>query len=228
MRALVIHHDSNSSIGLLGDVLDEAGYSITNHFVCTEKGSATQSAPFPTLGGVDLLVPLGSRWSVYDHDRIGEWITEELRLLREAHRRGIPTLGICFGAQAIAAAHGAKVKPAPQPEIGWYEVVPDGDFPAAGPWFQWHFDVFEVPNGATRLASSSVGPQAFQLDRTVAVQFHPEVDTGVLHAWIEEDRNELVAAGLDIDTLYSQTAEQVPAATQRAVELIDAFHARVF
>jgi GMP synthase-like glutamine amidotransferase len=204
-RALVIHHDANSDAGLVGRALDEHGIQRVEHFVCTELDSPVAAGPFPPLDDVDLVVALGSRWSVYDRASIGGWIDDELELLRAADRPSIAVLGICFGAQALAAAHGGAVTAAPTPEVGWYQVESSTDSIAGGPWFQWHFDRFEVPPGAELLASSPASPQVFRLRQNVGLQFHPELDRRLLELWMVNDRADIESAGLDPDRLLEET-----------------------
>jgi GMP synthase-like glutamine amidotransferase len=70
------------------------------------------------------------------------------------------------------------------PEIGGYDVTTDRpDVIASGPWLQWHYDVVTVPPGAEELARSAVGPQAWRLGRSLAVQFHPEATESMLARW---------------------------------------------
>ena len=104
-------------------------------------------------------------------------------------------LAICFGAQLLAAALGGEVAPAGRTELGWLEVQPvelclDGDGRdqrrmaiEPGPWFQFHGDTFTVPPGATELARSDVGPQAFSAGSALGVQFHPEVTPDIVGRW---------------------------------------------
>ena len=121
------------------------------------------------LDGVDLVLPLGSDWSVYA-DHVADQVAAECGLLTAAHHRAIPILGICFGGQLLAHALGGSVGPIDRPEIGWCE----------GPWAQWHLDGFVVPPGAVELARSPSGPQAFLIGRTLGLQFHPEVDESIM------------------------------------------------
>ena len=130
------------------------------------------------------MLSLGSDWSVY-WEHVAGPVTAEAALLATAHRAGVPVLGICFGAQMVAHALGGSVGKAAVAEIGWYEI--DSSFPdvvAPGPWFEWHVDTFTVPPGATELARSAVGPQAFRIGRTAAVQFHPEIEEPILRRWV--------------------------------------------
>ena len=230
--ALFLHHDANSMVGLLGPALAHEGYEIRQHFICADLDSGVAAGPLPTLEGVDLLVLLGSRWSVYDTDNIGTWIDDELGLVRSADDAAIPVLGICFGGQVLAQALGGSVSAAGSEEIGWVGVeltdaaydTPDGE-PVfdSGPWFQWHLDVFEVPPDGELLATSPAGPQAFRLRRNLALQFHPEVNNAVLEDWMITDRDQLADCGIDPDSLVAQTAIQAPQATVRAATLVRNF-----
>ena len=80
--------------------------------------SPSVTVSFPDPLSYDAIVPMGAAWSVYDRDRIGTWIEDELGFLRRAHGAGVPVLGICFGAQALAAALGGKVVRAEDPRWG--------------------------------------------------------------------------------------------------------------
>jgi GMP synthase-like glutamine amidotransferase len=226
MRALHVHHDPNSLPGLVGEVLDERGVQAVTHQVCETPGSPTGSAEFPDPGGFDLVVVYGSRWSVDDPDA-AHWVLPELEMLRVADAAGVPVLGLCFGGQLLSAAHGGGVERAPEPEVGWFTVEPEPAQPQVerGPWLQWHFDRFSVPDGAELLASSPVGPQAFRLRRNLALQFHPEVDRAVIEAWFVDDLDQIAELGLDPDELLAETERQRDAAHARAARLVDTFHA---
>ncbi len=144
--------------------------------------------------GYDLIVPLGSEEHAYD-DGV-PWIERELTILRRAASLGIPTFGICFGGQSLARALGGSVQRAPAPEIGWFEVrTSDPDLIAPGPWFQWHFDSFIAPPGATVLAESAVGPQAFAVGRAIGLQFHPEVTAEIVGMWAAESTGAAAGGG---------------------------------
>lgn len=185
MRALFLQHDPGARPGLVGEALARHGVEIDGLEMADSVHDATWHGSFPDVGDYDLVVPLGAIWSLYDHDTVGSWIDRELDLLRRADARGIPVLGICFGAQSLAAAHGGAVTPSPRPEIGWTRVESDDpDLVPPGPWMQWHTDRFTVPPGGIELARNEVGPQAFRLRRNLAVQFHPEVDEARVASWL--------------------------------------------
>jgi GMP synthase-like glutamine amidotransferase len=188
MRALVISHDPSEEPGLVGRRLEAHGYELDVFVVCATPDDPVSLRPFPALAGVDLVLAMGSPWSVYDHDRIGSWITRELALVREVHELGIPFLGVCFGGQVLAAALGGSVEPAPRPELGWVRVQTDApELVASGPWFQSHGDRFVPPPGSGTLATSDGGVQAFSIGRSPGVQFHPEVDRRLLESWLAEE-----------------------------------------
>lgn len=121
-------------------------------------------------------------------------LAAEQQLLRAAVQQDLPVLGICLGAQLLAAALGARVYRGPAPEIGCGEVTltdegcRDAVLGGAGatlPVIHWHDDTFELPPGATHLARSPVcANQAFRVGRgAYAFQFHVEVDRPLADAW---------------------------------------------
>jgi GMP synthase-like glutamine amidotransferase len=132
--------------------------------------------------------------------------------------------GICFGAQALAAASGGSVARAPAPEIGWCDVISDVDA-IQGRWFQWHQDAFRIGPTATLLAHSPVGQQAFRVGRSVGVQFHPEVSTDLLTCWLEDDGGaDMVAQGVDPSAVLAATrAQDLMTMASRTLGLIDWF-----
>jgi GMP synthase-like glutamine amidotransferase len=162
-------------------------------------------------------VALGSERSV--HASPDGWIAREVAFLREAHEAGVPVLGICFGAQALAAALGGAVARAPRREIGWVDI--EGAAPVAGRWFTWHEDAFSAPPGARVLATNPLGTQAFALGRSVGVQFHPEVDGAIVDDWLRTGRD----AVPDPAPLRRETAARIDDARERAFALFDAFAA---
>jgi GMP synthase (glutamine-hydrolysing) len=118
----------------------------------------------------------------------------EREWLAEAARWGTPVLGICLGAQLLACALGAEVRPGVGKEIGFAPVkVHDPGDPVLGRLapgaevLHWHGDVFDLPPGAARLASSALTPvQAFRAGSAWGVLFHPEADLALLDAWLSD------------------------------------------
>ncbi len=231
MKALVIQHDHVSPPGPVGETLEARGYRLHLHQVVHERDfqAPTQHAPFPSLDGFDLVVPMGAPWSAYDEDTIGTWVPAELDLLREADRRGIPVLGICFGGQLLALAHGGSVSRAPVPEIGWTTIETDiPELVAPGPWFQWHLDRWETPPDSAEIARNANASQAFVIRRNLAVQFHPELTLDSLKGWyLNGGADQALAAGGDPEAMVAATILEEPAARERADELVRAFLERM-
>ena len=123
-------------------------------------------------------------------------MTSTIEWLRAADAAGVPVLGICFGAQALAAALGGSVHRLAKPEVGWVTVeTRDPDRLPAGPWMAWHEDGFTLPPLAYELASNAFGVQAFCHCRHLAVQFHPEVTPAIVADWARNDHGDLERAG---------------------------------
>jgi GMP synthase-like glutamine amidotransferase len=217
VRVQVIRHHAVDSPGFIADAFAARGGEVAGHLF-------PDDGPLPELAGIDHIVVLGSNASVYDDGAAREWIGAELRWLRQADRAGVPVLGICFGAQALAAALGGSVRAAGQREIGWTLVsTADDTLVPAGPWLEFHGDVCLPPAAARVLASNSAGVQAFSLGPHLAVQFHPEVDGAQLELWLANgSREEAERAGHDPDLLVAETVRQEPAARIRADQLVSA------
>ncbi len=147
--------------------------------------------------------------------------------LRAADAACLPVLGICFGAQAIAAALGGSVHRLAAPEIGWIEIATaDSERVPSGPWMSWHEDGFTPPPLAYELASNAVGTQAFCLRRHLAVQFHPEVTPDIVEGWATSPTSRLGETGQTVAGLRELSEEHAPGAAQRAERLFDGFAAR--
>ena len=214
-RTLVIanHHDRDP--GLVGARLLEHGH---------ELAVATREEPesWPDACSFDLVVHLGSEWSVYADD-VRVPVALECDLAHGAVEAGIPVLGICFGAQLLATALGGSVARGAQTELGWLEIEPCDEALEPGPWFQWHGDVFEPPRDARVLAVSEAGCQAFTLGSALAVQFHPEVTPGIVSRWAASDPAPLERAGLDPAAMVARTAAEQDRVRVATARLVDRF-----
>ncbi len=231
MRALVIQHDHVSPPGPVGDRLEERLVDVELHQVVPLEDFHEPGVParFPDVTAYDAVVAMGAPWSVYDDARIGSWVQPELDLLRVADAEGIPVLGICFGGQLLSAAHGGRVEASPSPEIGWVTIDSDDhDLVPHGPWFQWHSDRWVLPPAAREVARNAAASQAYVLRRNLAVQFHPELTSGMLHGWLDNGGDvEAIRLGQDPAALYAATVAEDPAARARAYTLVDAFLDRI-
>jgi GMP synthase-like glutamine amidotransferase len=130
------------------------------------------------------------------------WVADEIEWLRAADAAGVPVLGICFGAQALAAALGGSVHRLPTPEIGWVTIDScDTERLPRGPWMAWHEDGFTLPPLAYELARNHSGVQAFCHCRHLAVQFHPEVTRAIVRKWVSNDHGDLERTSVQPDAL---------------------------
>lgn len=187
MRVLVIQNTHNEGLGLLYKVVDRNIWEVDLRIMDT--GSILPE----NMDGFEAMVILGGPMSAYQEDAY-PYLGQVQTLIREAAVKSIPTLGICLGAQLIARALGAQVKPNSVKEIGWYEVqltlagrqnqVFD-NMPSKFPAFQWHGDTFAVPRGAALLAEGyTCRNQAFVYNDTLwAIQFHLEVTPSIIERW---------------------------------------------
>src|SRR5262245_27153481 len=224
MRALVVEHDRYSVPGIVGERLEHHGVELVPLLVVDDITNPVSDVEFPDPEGYDLVLAMGSPWSVYDTATIGTWIGRELDMLRRAVDADVPVFGICFGGQALAAALGATVERSPHAEIGWYQVEPAVPEVAAGPWFQWHFDRFDLPDGATALAHGELGVQAFRHGRHLGLQFHPEITADVLATWLDAaERSVLEGLGIDADAMLAETKERQEEARPHTEALVDHF-----
>ncbi len=138
------------------------------------------------------IIVMGGPMGAYE-DSAHPWLAAEKRLLREAVGADVPVWGVCLGAQLLAASLGARVYRGDRPEVGLLpvELTPDAAddpvfeaAPARFPTLQWHGDSFELPDGATLLASSpAYRNQAFRIGRSYGLQFHLEVSLGLATEW---------------------------------------------
>ena len=184
---VVIQHVAHEGPGAVALAVADSGAPL--QVVRVDRGEAV-----PTPDAVDAmagLVVMGGPMGV--HDALG-WLADERALLAGAVAAGIPVLGVCLGAQQLAAALGAEVSTGAQPECGVGEVhlsteaLDDPVFEAAPtplPCVHWHADTFTLPEGAVRLAGTEAYEnQAFRVgDRAYGLQFHVEVTAGLVAHW---------------------------------------------
>ncbi len=227
-RLLQIAHDHLSPANAVADRFVERGYEITELLVVPRERfhSPGVEVAFPDPTAYDAVLLLGAPWSAYDPSVAG-WVEPELEMLRRADRAGVPVLGICFGGQLLATAHGGSVHRTPAPEIGWHLVHGD-DYGLDGAWFQWHYDRWVTPPSAVEVARSAAASQAFVLRRNLALQFHPEVDAASIKGWLEHGgHDKAAAAGLDSAVILAQTEALEADCARRARDLVDTFLDRV-
>jgi len=224
-RAVVIQHLAFEDLGTLEPALRAAGFTIeTLQAGVADLSRLSQHVP-------DLLIVLGGPIGVYEQVSY-PFLADEIALLSARLKLRRPTLGICLGAQLMAAALGASVFPGEQgKEIGWSPLVPATPVLAEttlAPLFDpgihvlhWHGDTFSLPGQATHLAGSAQYPnQAFSVDHFgLALQFHPEVQTAQLERWYIGHALELARAGISVPVLREQAHRYGPALERAAAAL---------
>lgn len=211
LRAVVVQHEAHESLELLEPALVAEGFSFVKRFRGVEHQDLDAS----------LVVMLGGSMSVAD-TVAHPFLDDELAFLRERLALGRPCLGICLGAQLLAAAAGSTVSrgkngfelgvgPVRWTKAGLGDGVVQG-VAAKSTVAHWHQDTFSPVEGATLLASTDrYTQQAFRLGDTFAFQFHLELSAAAFLRWVELGHDELSAGGHDLQALRA-TAGRLKAA----------------
>jgi GMP synthase (glutamine-hydrolysing) len=191
VRVLSLIHQPDAPTGTFADAVRDRGAELLEWNIAQ---GPTPASP----GGFDAVFVFGGGMHV-DQEEEHPWLRTEDTLLKGLLQDRVPTFGVCLGGQLLAKAAGAHVGPAPEEEVGWYEVeltqdaASDPVFGGAPPRFeafQWHSYAFGLPPGATPLALSPVGLQAYRLeDFAWGIQFHAEVTEAIVRRWIAADGN---------------------------------------
>jgi GMP synthase-like glutamine amidotransferase len=215
MRVHVLRHVEFEGPAMIAEWAAERGHSLSE--------SMASDGDLPATGDVDLLVVMGGPMAADDLEG-NPWLEPEIACIRDAIDGGRLVLGICLGAQLIAAAAGGSVRRNAYREIGWYPVRRTAAS-ARDPLFaafpdvlvvgHWHGDTFELPDGIEPLLSSDAcANQAFSLadGRVVGLQFHLE--------WTVEALESLVDACIDelsVSSPYVTTAAEMLSHAERHV-----------
>ena len=203
---LVIRHVAFEDLGLLGPLLAARGYDVRY------LDAGVEPLEPNTLIAPGLVVVLGGPIGVYEAETY-PFITDEVAAVAVRLRANKPMLGICLGAQMMAAALGGRVAPGPVKEIGWAPLT----LTAAGkasllapldavPVLHWHGDNCKLPVGCELLASTAHCPvQAFsRLPSQLALQFHIETEPAQIERWLIGHAVELGKAAIDPRSLRDQ------------------------
>jgi GMP synthase (glutamine-hydrolysing) len=215
--ALTIRHVAFEDLGTLEPALLEAGFQLQFR----DAGVDDLSAIDPQ--GPDLLIVLGGPIGVYEQ-RDYPFLTDEIDLLQRRLAGDLPILGICLGAQLLAAALGARVYPGNTgKEIGWGKLLPGERAPDHSfmlplldegvEVLHWHGDTFDLPTGAAHLAASDrYVNQAFAWGRSgLGLQFHPEVTAQGLERWYIGHAGEIAGqTAIDTAMLREETRRKAP------------------
>ncbi len=221
---LIVQHVEPEGPYAIRDALELAGVTV-------DLRPVFAGAPLPSdVADFDGVVVMGGPMSA-DSDDGFPTRRSEVDLLADALGRGVPTLGVCLGAQLLALAGGGAVNRGTDgPEIGWAPValsdqVDDDGLLAGLPGritvLHWHGDTFDLPPGAVLLASNArYRNQAFRAGvRAWGFQFHFEIGRRAVAAFLDAFGADAVAAGT--------TPEAIEAASAGALEILEPHRARV-
>jgi GMP synthase (glutamine-hydrolysing) len=223
VRVLSVTHGPSVPGGVFDEAVEAAGHTI-------ERWQVPDGGEPDPAERYDAVMVFGGSMHP-DQDDQFDWLGGEAEFLGDVLAADVPVLGVCLGAQMLARAAGAGVRPASAPEIGWYEIVltPEGSsdpvlgaLPAHATVFQWHHYTFDVPDGGVELARSDVCTQAFRLDGRPAwgIQFHAEVTYPMLASWVDEDPDELPMPASD---LLAESTSAIGRSNAQGRWLADAF-----
>jgi GMP synthase-like glutamine amidotransferase len=192
-------HNHFEDLGYIGDWAENQNFttSVTRFDLKPE---------LPSIEDFDWLVVMGGAMGVYDSDQY-PWILSEIEFIKEAIHSGKIVIGICLGSQMIASALGARVYKNSEPEMGFWPInfseAAQLDnvfrhFPANQDVMHFHFDTFNLPEGAVAMAESTVTPvQAFRYGSNVfALQFHSELTESSAPIFIREFASEIIPGSL--------------------------------
>jgi len=217
MRLLTIIHEADAGPGVFLDALSESGATVDT-WVPPEQAQA----PAPA-GAYDAILGFGGSAHPDQHLEY-PWLTAEKRFLAQALGERVPMLGVCLGAELIAAAEGGAVRRIPTPEIGWYDVtltsagLADPVLGPVGPSFsalEWHSYEAVLPARATTLASSDSSLQAYRIGgHAWGIQFHAEVTSADFHHWLDTYPSfdeDAIESRIDVEAIAAATDERIEA-----------------
>ncbi len=205
-RLHFLQHVSFEGLGSIADWASRKQISVS-------RSRLYQDDPIPLQQTYDLLVIMGGPMGV-DESQKYPWLLPEMNHIQAAIEQHKKILGICLGAQLLAHVLGAQITTNPHREIGWFpvrrtplaqETMLKSVFPAEINAFHWHGQTFEIPSGATHLASSDAcHHQAFCYDdHIIALQYHLETTPEAAKTLISNCGNEMTPSP------SVQTAEEI-------------------
>lgn len=230
-KVLVFQHVAHTILGTLNPTLKSRGLNL--RYVNFERTPDEQ----PSVQKYNGLIVLGGHMGVYEADKYRH-IKVEMQLIEEALKKEIPILGICLGAQLLAHVLGAEVRKSAEKEIGWCDVnlTDEGakdplfsHFKKTEKIFQLHGDTFDIPRGATHLASSDVcAGQAFKYgDKAYGIQFHLEADQAMILRWLDNPRNQeemfKTHSPFSAETIRTETEKYIAHSTDLSQKTFDKF-----
>ncbi|WP_198375799.1 type 1 glutamine amidotransferase [Neoroseomonas rubea] len=177
-RVLIVRNSETAPEGAFGTWLAEGGARIE---VMRGEDLPAREAE---AHSADLVVLLGSPHGVYDTHI--PWVAAQRGIVARLAEAGRPIIGICFGAQMLAAATGGHAEPIGQSRafLGVFANEEAADERFRGPFVRWHGDHFRPPPGAEVIARDGGTVQAFRHANRIGVQFHPEATAEIVKGWV--------------------------------------------
>ena len=219
MRAICLKHVPFEGPGAFTTALTARGVSLERYLVPQDG--------LPKDAG-DLLIVMGGPMSVNDPDA---WIAEETEFIRSVILSGKPVIGVCLGSQFMAKALGVTVRSGKELEIGMTPVRLTnegksdpvfGTCPETFEVFEWHGEVFDLPEHCVPLAGSDIAPlQAFRYGaRAYGLLFHLEMEQAGIDSLCVECAPDLMKARLAAQQIKSIALPHLPQLHQTADRLI--------
>lgn len=206
MNIHIIQHVSFEPAGMIIDWAKVHQFSLTYSFLFEKN------IYWPSVNDLDMLIVMGGPMGVNEEDKF-EWLKAEKNFIKDVIAANKIVLGICLGSQLLAEALGARVYSNSEKEIGFFPVTKTtagkqdelfATIPETWNVFHWHGDTFDLPEGASHLyTSTACKHQVFCKGNCTGIQFHPEVDAGLLQSMIANEKHELIKAK------YVQTEEEI-------------------
>jgi GMP synthase (glutamine-hydrolysing) len=229
-RILVIQHNLDDHLNELAVPLMKAGIDVVPWDV--------ENAPAPTdpIDTFDGIISLGAIAGVLEEANHA-WMPVERKMFEQALELELPLLGICFGSQLLASAAGAEVYKVHTPEVGWTKVdmlpnaASDPIMAALGSApdvFHFHYDTFDLPEGAELFGTTGDIKQAFKVGpKAWAVQFHIEVGPAAMFSWFATYAREFEKLAGGVEHQKALTVANWDAYRQRSIAVGEAFAAEV-
>ena len=218
-EVLIIQHEAGEGPGTIEEEVIRAGHKVRR--VRIDQGDKVPNEP-GAMGG---LVVMGGSMGVGDQGKLSH-LKDEIALLKQFHKAERPILGICLGAQLLAAALGTEVA-AGEKEIGWFPVrkLPDAfkdpvlrRLPENFPALMWHRDHFALPKGAVHLLSTEkCACAAFRHGKKAyGLVPHLEMTAAMVDEMVASSRKKLESAGVEVSGILEDTSENAEPAEELA------------